>query len=109
MPPQYMALFALCVYQKHLCVRLLGYIVGASPPLCVHLIGKTVGAIPPRVCPYIGTQSLLDDDLRWKTTCSERRASVDPCMLPTPLCGIFPLCLGKKKYVSLRLQYYICS
>ena len=40
--------------KKNLCVRLLGYIVGASPPLCVRSIGNTVGAYPPRVCPFIG-------------------------------------------------------
>ena len=57
---------------ENMCVRSLGYIVGASPPLCVHSIGNTVGASPPRVCPFIGRQS-----------------SLDPCMLPTPLCGIF--------------------
>ena len=57
---------------ENMCVRSLGYIVGASPPLCVHSIANTVGASPPRVCPFIGRQS-----------------SLDPCMLPTPLCGIF--------------------
>ena len=55
-----------------LCVRLFGYIVGASPPLCVRSLGYIVGASPPRICPLIGRQS-----------------SLDPCMLPTPLCGIF--------------------
>ena len=42
---------------ENMCVRSLGYIVGASPPLCVHSIG--------------------------------RQSSLDPCMLPTPLCAIF--------------------
>ena len=60
MLPQYIAL-SVSFVKKNLCVRSLGYIVGASPP---------------RVCPFIGRQSLLD-----------------PCMLPTPLCGIFPLIL----------------
>ena len=83
--------------QKNLCVHLLGYIagasppllkicvsirwvtlfVGASPPLCVRSFGNTVGVSPPRVCPFIGRQS-----------------SLDPCMLPTPLCGIFFLTNG---------------
>ena len=57
---------------ENICVHLLSYIMGASPPLCVRSIGNTVGASPPRVCPFIGRQS-----------------SLDPCMLPTPLCGIF--------------------
>ena len=57
---------------ENMCVRSLGYIVGASPPLCVHSIANTVSASPPRVCPFIGRQS-----------------SLDPWMLPTPLCGIF--------------------
>ena len=83
-----------CVSQKKLCVRSLDYIVGASPPvkicvsvhwvtlwvrppplceyMCVRLLGYIVGVSPPRVCPFIGRQS-----------------SMDPCMLPTPLCGIF--------------------
>ena len=34
-----------CLSKKNLCVRSLGYIVGASPP---------------RVCPFIGRQSSLD-------------------------------------------------
>ena len=66
-----------------MCVRSLGYIVGASPPvkiwvsirwvtlwvrpplyenMCVRSLGYIVGASPPLL---------------------------DPCMLPTPLCGIF--------------------
>ena len=62
---------------ENMCVRSLGYIVGASPPsvniyMCVHLLGYIMGASPPCVCPFIGRQS-----------------SLDPCMLPTPLCGIF--------------------
>ena len=57
---------------ENMCVRSLGYIVGASPPLCFRSIGNTVGASTPRVCPFIGRQS-----------------SLDPCMLPTPLCSIF--------------------
>ena len=35
-------------------------------------VGLHCGCAPPRVCPFIGRQS-----------------SLDPCMLPTPLCGIF--------------------
>ena len=85
-----MALCVSFVCQKNLCVRLLGYIVGAfppwenmcvcslgyivgaSPPLCVCSIGNTVGVSNPHVCPFCGRQS-----------------SLDPCMLPTSLCGIF--------------------
>ena len=40
--------------------------------MCVRSLGYIVGAFPPCVSPFIGRQSLLD-----------------PCMLPTPLCGIF--------------------
>merc|ERR1711942_425816 len=51
------------------------------PPLCEYIfvcsLGYIVGASPPRVCPFIG-----------------RHSSLDPCMLPTPLCGIFKLRLG---------------
>ena len=60
---------------ENMCVRLLDYIVGASPPfenMCVRSLGYIVGASPPRVCPFIGRQS-----------------SLDPRMLPTPLCGTF--------------------
>ena len=57
--------------KKKLCVRSLGYIVGASPPPCVRSIGNTGGAYPPHVGPFIGRQS-----------------SLDPCMLPTLLCCI---------------------
>ena len=32
---------------------------------------------------------VVEDDLQWKTTFSGRRPLLDPCMLPTPLCGIF--------------------
>ena len=33
----------------------------------------------------------MEDDLRWKTTFGGRRLLVEdnPCMLPSPLCGIF--------------------
>ena len=51
MLPQYMALcVSQLVCQKKLCVRLLGYIVGASPPfenICVRSLGYIVGASPP--------------------------------------------------------------
>ena len=40
---------------ENMCVRSLGYIVGASPPLCVRSIGNTVGASSPRVCPFVGS------------------------------------------------------
>ena len=36
-----------------------------------------------------GRQHLVEEDLWWKTTFSGRQPSLDPCMLPTPLCGIF--------------------
>ena len=36
---------------------------------------------------------LVEDDLQWKTTFGGRHLLVedDPCMLPSPLCGIFPV------------------
>ena len=36
---------------------------------------------------------MVEDDLQWKTTYSGRRLLVEdiPCMLPSPLCGIFVL------------------
>ena len=63
---------SVCVFRKqNLCVRSLGYIVGASQPLCENMCGRSlgyiVGASPPPLCVH----------------------SLDPCMLPTPLCGIF--------------------
>ena len=36
-----------------------------------------------------GRWSLEVDNLRWKTTFRGRQPSVDPCMLPNPLCGFF--------------------
>ena len=36
-----------------------------------------------------GRRSLVEDDLWWKTTFSGRQPSLDPSMLPTPVCGIF--------------------
>ena len=36
-----------------------------------------------------GTRPLVEHDLRWNTTFSVRQPSLDPCMLPTPLCSIF--------------------
>ena len=40
---------------------------------------------------YGGRRPLVEDDLLWKTTFSGRRLLVedDPCMLPSPLWGIF--------------------
>ena len=44
-----------------------------------------------------GRQPLVEDDLWWKTAFGGKRLLVedDPCMLPSPLCGIFicVLCL----------------
>ena len=57
-----------------LCVRSLGYIGGASSPLRFRSITNTVGAPTPPVCPFIGRQS-----------------SLDHCMLPPPLWGILSL------------------
>ena len=48
---------------ENMCVRLLGYIVGASPPLCVRSIGNTVGASP-LVCVLS-----LEDNVRWILAC----------------------------------------
>ena len=38
-----------------------------------------------------GRRPLVEDNLKWKTTFVGRRLLVedDPCMLPSPLCGIF--------------------
>ena len=58
-----------CVSKNNLCVCLLDYIVGASPPcknMCVRSFGYIVGKSTP-LCVL----------------------SLDPCMLPSPLCGIF--------------------
>ena len=85
MLPQYMALcvsFVSCVKKKicvsicwitlwvrppppceNMCVRSLGYIVGASPPLCLHSIANTVGASP-LVCVLS-----MEDNLRWILAC----------------------------------------
>ena len=55
---------------EYMCVRSLGYIVGASPPsvkICVSVRWVTLWVRPPPLCVH----------------------SLDPCMLPTPLCGIF--------------------
>ena len=54
-----------------------------------------------------GRRPSVEDDLRWKTTFggrrpSGRRPSVDPCMLPSPLCGIF----SKGAKMSLTLKYF---
>ena len=38
---------------------------------------------------YCGRRHLVEDDLLWSTTFSGRRPSLDPYVLPTPLCGIF--------------------
>ena len=40
---------------------------------------------------FVGRQPIVEDYLQWQTTFSGRRPSLDPCMLPTPLCGIFLL------------------
>ena len=45
---------------------------------------------------------MVEDDLLWKTTFSGRQPSVYPCMLPTPLCGIF-------SYFILKLLFEIFS
>ena len=81
---------------ENMCVCSLGYIVAASPPLCVCSIGYTVGASPPCVCPFI-----------W------RRSSLDPCMLPTLLCGFFlisvlriPLFWPTNLFILLSTKFY---
>ena len=56
MLPQYMALSVLSVSlsKKNLCVRSLGYIVGASPPpvkICVFVRWVPLWVRPPPVCP----------------------------------------------------------
>ena len=50
MLPQYMALSVSQFVEKNLCVRSLGYSVGASPPfenMCVCSLDFIVGASPP--------------------------------------------------------------
>ena len=39
--------------------------------------------------PSVGRRPLVEGNLCGKTTFSGRRPLLDPCMLPTPLCGIF--------------------
>ena len=43
---------------------------------------------------FSGRQSLLEDDRRWKKALGGRQPLVDPCMLPSPLCGLCKLRLG---------------
>ena len=45
-----------------------------------------------------GRRPSVEDDLRWRTTFGGRRLLVedDPCMLPSPLCGIFSYGLSSK-------------
>ena len=38
---------------------------------------------------FDGSHPVVEDDLRWKTTFSGRQPSLNPCMLPILLCGIF--------------------
>ena len=77
MLPQYMALCVSLVSQsKKICVSVCWVTLWVRPPLCetmcVRSLGNIVGASPPRVCHFI-----------------RRQSSLNPCMLPTPLCGIF--------------------
>ena len=69
-----------------------------------------------------GIKLLVEDDLRWKTTFGGRRPSVednfwwkttfdgrllvedDPCMLPSPLCGIFLHATAHCKYQLVGLS-----
>ena len=37
---------------------------------------------------FSGRRPLVEDNPRWKTTFGGRWPSLDPCKLPTPLCGI---------------------
>ena len=66
MLPQYMALSVTLRLSKKICVSVRWVTLWVRPPLyenmCVRSLGYIVGASPP---------------------------SLDPCMLPTPLCGIF--------------------
>ena len=68
--------------------------VGRRPSLEDDLCWKTT---------FGGRQSSVEDDLRWKMTFGGRRSSVDPCMLPTPLCGIFHFSSPPKSYLFLNL------
>ena len=49
-----------------------------------------------------GRWLLVEDDLWWKMTFIGRRPSVDPCMLPTPLCGMF-----SSKYATIVNLIYM--
>ena len=62
----------------------LGHLCTAPNTYCRQYQGNTKKT-------FSGRRPLLEDDLRWKTTCGGRRPSFDPCMLPTLLCGIFVL------------------
>ena len=44
----------------------------------------------------------LEDDLQWKTTFSGRWPLLDPCLLPTPLCGIFQISLKFRIVWNIR-------
>ena len=75
--------------KKNLCVRSLGYIVGASPPcenMCVRSLGYIVGASPP-LCENMCVCSLGYIVGASPPLCV--RSIANTCMLPTPLCGIF--------------------
>ena len=53
---------------------------GRHPSMEDHLWGKIT---------FGGRQPSVEYDIRWKTIFSGRQPLVDPCMLPTPLGGIF--------------------
>ena len=55
-------------------------------------VGLHCGCVPPCVCPFIGRQSLLD-----------------PCMLPTLLCGIFRSDFYNVKNRICSLSYNLSS
>ena len=41
---------------------------------------------------FRGRGPSVEDNIRWKMTFSVRQPLVDPCILPSPLCGIFFSC-----------------
>ena len=93
MLPQYLALsvsFVCVCVQKYLCVCSMGYIFRASPTsenMCARLLGYIVGASP--LCVSVQLVTLW---VRPPLVCVlslEDKLSLDPCILSTPVCGIF--------------------
>jgi len=105
---------------EYMCVRSLGYLVGASPPvkMCVSVRWGKLWVRPPPlwkyVCPFVGLHCGCVPPPLWKYVCPLVGLhcgcvlpplcvhSLDPCMLPTLLCGIFSWYPIDLKCVSIR-------